>query len=188
MGSFLRAHIALVIVAVILSYPSAIAQNTSSQTELRIVLRVVSQNRSIPLFEVELTNTAERDLLLNLGYMVGNGRSQFPAAIHLTLRNPQNDTEILELKGPPLMSGRVDQFLLPLPKGARFTIPINVADYWSPARKTSDMPFKAGRYFLSAEYRGDRLVNPNPDMQGIRAMSYWSGKAVSDEISFSVPE
>jgi hypothetical protein len=186
MDSFSRASIVLAIVMVIFSSQVANAQRTSSQSELRAVLSVVPNGTSIPMFEFELANTGEHDLILNLGYMLANGRRQFASAIHLSLRDAQNNTEILDLKGPPVIAGRVDPFVVPLPKGARIIVPINLADYSNPEQKIYEIQLKPGKYFLSAEYRGEGVKQANLDMQGIRLMPYWLGPIHSSEISFVV--
>jgi hypothetical protein len=188
MDSFPKSSIALAILIVIFSSQVANAQNTSSQSDLRAVLKVVPNGSSIPVFEVELANTGEHDQILNLGYMVG-GR-QFAYAIHLSLKGTQNHIELLDLKGPPYVAGRVDPWVVPLPKGARIILPINLAEYgdYSPEQKFIDTELKPGRYFLSAEYRGERVEHSNLDCRGIVAFRYWLGRVDSNEISFEVPE
>jgi hypothetical protein len=189
MGSIPKTSIVLAILIVIFNSEVANAQKTSSQAELQVVLSVVSNGTSIPMFEIELTNTGKHDLILNLGYMYG--RRLFASAIHLSLKDAQNKTEILDLKGPPIIAGRVDPFVVPLPKGARIILPINLADfagYSIPQQEILDIQLKPGRYFLSAEYRGEGVEHANLDMLGIRSLPYWLGRLDSSEISFVVPE
>ena len=66
-------------------------------------------------------------------------------------------------------------------------LPINLAHYWIPEQKIFDIQLKPGRYFLSAEYRGEGVKQANLDMQGIRLMPYWLGRVDSNETSFVVP-
>jgi hypothetical protein len=186
MDSFPKTSIMLAVLIVIFNGQVANAQNTSSQSDLQAVLSVVPNGTSVPVFEVELANTGKHDLILNLGYMVA-GR-QFAYAIHLSLKDAQNQIEILDLKGPPYVAGRVDSLVVPLPKGARIILPINLADYSNPEQKIFDIQLKPGRYFLSAEYRGERVKQANLDMQGILGMPYWLGRVDSNETSFVVPE
>jgi hypothetical protein len=160
----------------------------SSQPELRAALNVVPNGSSVPRFEVELSNSGDHDLILNLGMMLANGRRQFADAIHLSLRDAQSNTDVLDLKGPPVIAGRVDPFVVPLPKGAQMILPINLADYWIPKQKVFEIKLKPGRYFLSAEYRGRGATFVNLDMPGIKLMPYWLGEVSSTEISFVVPE
>jgi hypothetical protein len=119
------------------------------------------------------------------------GRRQFASAIHLSLRDAQSKTEILDLKGPPVIAGRVDAFVVPLPKGARIVLPVNLADfaeYSNSEKNVFDIQLKPGRYFLSAEYRAERVEHANLDCRGIVAMPYWLGRVDSNETPFVVPE
>jgi|CZKZ01.1.fsa_nt_gi hypothetical protein len=163
------------------------AQSPSSQSELRAEIRDVPHGTSTPMFEVELSNIGDHDLVLNLGIMLGNGRQQYADTIHLVLRDTQNSIEMLDLKGPSVVAGRVDPFVVPLPRGARIILPINLAEYWVQKQKIFDIKLKPGRYFLSAEYRGEGVKFANLDMPGIRLMPYWLGQINSNETSFVVP-
>jgi hypothetical protein len=168
--------------------PPVPGQASSPQQELHAALVVVPNGTPLPTFEVELTNSGNIDLVLNLGTMLLNGREQFADAIDLSFRDAQNNTEKLVLKEPAMIAGRVDRFVVPLPKGAHFVLPIDLADYYIPDRDVFDIELKPGRYFLSAEYRGERVEDANLDMQGIRTMPYWVGRVDSSEASFVVPE
>jgi hypothetical protein len=163
-------------------------QAASPQPELQAALTVVPNGTSLPIFEIELTNSGNHDLVLNLGMMLANGRQQFADAIHLSLRDAQNNTEILELKGLPIIAGRIDPFAVPLPKGARMILPINIADYWIPKQNVFEIKLAPGRYFLSADYEGEAPQFVNLDMQAIILMPFWLGRVKSSEISFVVPE
>ncbi len=164
------------------------AQGPSSPSELQAAFRVLPNDTSCPTFEVELSNIGNHDLVLNLGMMLGNGRRQYADAIHLVLRDTQNSIEVLDLKGPPVVAGRVDPFVVPLPKGARIILPINLVDFWAPKQKRIDIQLKPGRYYLTAEYRGQGVELSNLDMPGIKLMPYWLGIVDSIEDSFVVPE
>jgi hypothetical protein len=164
-------------------------QSASSQQELQSALKVVPNGTSIPMFEVELTNTGKHDLVLNLGLMFSE--KQFPFAIHLSLRDDQNKSQILDLNGPPYVAGRVDPMVIPLPQGASIMLPINLADYSIPER-IFDPQLKPGKYFLSAEYRGEPAKYagpPNRDCSNgmFLVMRYWLGRVNSNEVSFVVP-
>ena len=190
MDSFPKTGIVLAILIVIFNSQVANAQNTSSQSELQAELIVAPTGTSIPMFEVELTNTGKRDLILNLGLMYRE--KQFPFAIHLSLKDDQNKTQILDLNGPPYVAGRVDPMVIPLPQGASIMLPIKLADYSIP-EQISDHQLKPGKYFLSAEYRGEPAKYagpPNRDCSNgmFLVMRYWLGRVISNQVSFVVPE
>jgi hypothetical protein len=184
MDSFPKTSIVLAIVIVIFNSQVANAQSTSSQSELQAELIAAPIGTSIPMFEVELTNTGKRDLILNLG-LIYRGQ-QFAYAIHLSLRDAQNQTQTLDLKGPPYVLGRVDPMIVPLPQGASIMLPINLADYSIPERKIFDIQLKPGRYFLIAEYRGEPVKVTN--IGCILTTGHWLGRVDSNETSFVVPE
>lgn len=91
-------------------------------------------------------------MVLNLGMMLANGGRQYADAIHLVLKDTQNSIEVLDLKGPPFVAGRIHPFVVPLPKGTRIILPINLADFWVQKQKIFDIQLKPGRYYLIAEY------------------------------------
>jgi hypothetical protein len=64
-----------------------------------------------PKFGVELRNAEESDLSLNLGIMLDNGRKQYPIAIFLNLTDTQ-------------------PFVLSLPVGATFSMPVDLDKYF----------------------------------------------------------
>jgi hypothetical protein len=187
MKCFKRFGVLPAIVIVFFNAQISNAQSTSSQSELRAAIRIVPSGASTPTFEVELSNIGDHDLVLNLGMMLANGRQQYADAIHLILRDAHNSIEMLDLKGPPFVAGRIDPFVVPLPKGARIILPINLAEYWVQKQKIFEIQLKPGRYFLSAEYRGEGVKLANLDMQGIGLMPYWLGRINSIETSFVVP-
>ncbi len=156
MTCFLRFSVLPAIVIALFNTQISNAQSPSSQPELRAAVRVVPNGTSTPTFEVELSNIADHDLVLNLGMMLANGSQQYADAIHLVLRDNQNSIEVLDLKGPPVVAGRIDPFVVPLPRGTRIILPINLADYWIQKQKIFNIQLKPGRYFLSAKYRGGR--------------------------------
>lgn len=176
------------IIVVLFNIQISNAQLASSESELQSTIRVVSNGASIPKFEVEISNIGNRDLVVNLGFMVGNGRQQYADSIHLILRDAQNSIDMLDLKGPPIVSGRVDPFIVPLPKAARISLPIDLAEYWIEKRHVYDIHLQPGQYFLSAEYRGEKVSFVNPDMPGISLMHCWLGRVKSTEISFVILE
>src|SRR5215469_16282790 len=86
--------------ALVLSLLLAMAVNAQTQTgletqrstganrELEITLRVdpaAGTQVKVPSFTAELRNIGDQDLILNLGFMLANGRKQFPDAIVLTI-------------------------------------------------------------------------------------------------------
>ena len=142
-----------------------------------------------PKFTVELRNAGERDLVLNLGSMLANGKSQYPSAIVLTLTDAHGKSRRLELRGPAGVAGRVDQLVLPIPVGARFAIRVDLRNYWAPVTEEFEIKLNRGLYSIEAQLTGKGVSydNANLDMKGLSAMPFWQGTVTSNRIRFIVP-
>lgn len=137
-----------------------------------------------PRFRVELKNAGSHDLILNAGIMLANGRRQYADAITLLLRLPSGREQRWVLLGPVGIMGRMDPLVVPLPAGAAFSIPVNLANY-APFGKPP-LKLEPGAYVLQALFHGKRGVDPNLDMQGMKLMPYWTGTVVSNRLQFEV--
>jgi hypothetical protein len=147
-----------------------------------------AQSRT-PKFTVELRNAGERDIVLNLGSMLANGKSQYPSAIVLTLTDVHGKSRRLELRGPAGIAGRVDQLVLPIPVGARFAIRVDLRNYWAPVTEEFEIKLKRGMYSIEAQLtgKGIRYDDANLDLKGLSAMPFWQGTVTSNRIRFIVP-
>jgi len=142
-----------------------------------------------PKFRVELRNAGKNDLILNLGIMLANGKQQYPNAVVLTLTDAQGRPRRLDLRGPAAIAGRADPFVLPVPVGATFSIPVDLDKYWPATSKEFDYKLKPGTYSLEAQLtgRGVSQQEANLDAKGIALMPYWKGTATSSQLRFEVP-
>ena len=142
-----------------------------------------------PKFSVELRNAGEKDLVLNLGSMLANGKSQYPSAIVLTLTDVHGKSRRLELRGPAGIAGRVDQLVLPIPVGARFAIRVDLRNYWAPVTEEFEIKLKRGMYSIEAQLTGKGISydDANLDMKGLSVMPFWQGTVASNRIRFQVP-
>src|SRR5450756_1112205 len=121
---------------------------------LHIKLVQVQAVAGQPRFQVELHNAGDQALILNLGMMLANGRKQYADAIHLLLTDAHGKTLPLELTEIFLIAGRIDPFVVPLPEGATFTLPIDLDHYSSSRQHIFKLSLTPGQYTLSAEYTG----------------------------------
>jgi hypothetical protein len=146
-----------------------------------------TQSRT-PRFTVELRNAGERDIVVNLGSMLANGKSQYPSAIALTLTDAHGKSRRLELRGPAGVAGRVDQLVLPIPVGARFAIRVDLRNYWVPVTEEFEIKLKRGVYSIQAQLTGKGVSydDANLDMKGLSAMPLWQGTVTSNRIRFEV--
>jgi hypothetical protein len=141
-----------------------------------------------PKFRVELRNAAQKDLVVNLGMMLANGKMQYPNAVVLVLTDAQGKSRRLDLREPGAIAGRVDPFVLPIPIGATFSIPVDLDKYWAAESKEFDYKLKPGTYSLEAQFTGRSVSQQeaNLDVKGIALMPYWTGTVASNQFRFEV--
>lgn len=142
----------------------------------------------VPKFRVELRNAAQKDLVVNLGTMLANGKMQYPNAVVLVLTDAQGKSRQLDLREPGFIAGRVDPFVLPIPIGATFSIPVDLDKYWAAESKEFDYKLKPGTYSLEAQFTGRSVSQQeaNLDVKGIALMPYWTGTVASNHLRFEV--
>jgi hypothetical protein len=141
-----------------------------------------------PKFRLELRNAAQKDLVVNLGMMLANGKIQYPNAVVLVLTDAQGESRRLDLREPWAIAGRVDPFVLPIPIGATFSIPVDLDKYWAAESKEFDFKLKPGTYSLEAQFTGRSVSQQeaNLDVKGIALMPYWTGTVASNHLRFEV--
>ena len=83
----------------------------------------------------------------------------------------------------------MDPFVLPIPIGATFSIPVDLDKYWAAESKEFDYILKPGTYSLEAQFTGRSVSQQeaNLDVKGIALMPYWKGTATSNRLQFEVP-
>ena len=147
---------------------------------VRIGIALLPQGR----VSVALENVGKEDLMVNLGMMLANGKKQLPAGIHLTAIDGAKKTHTLTFN-EPRVAGRVDPFIVPLPSGGRYSVPVALDDFSCADLKG---PLQAGDYKLVAGFAGDYpLGKTNVGMEGLASFTYWAGSAKSGETELTVP-
>lgn len=144
-----------------------------------------------PGFGVVLENVGENDLVLNLGLMLANGKTQKMHAIRFLISGPGKRVREMRLRSYPI-GGRVDPMVVPLPKGASYTIRCTL-DQYVLAEPETGLPtndasrLEPGTYKITAVYQG-KLVKEfiNSDMEGFGLMPYWTGTIRSAELPFEM--
>jgi hypothetical protein len=136
----------------------AVAQNSSPKAwgqtidglQMRVSLDQAGGQSKSPKFRIELQNTGEKALLLNLGIMARNGEQQYPTAVSLILVGARGESRLLELRSPQVSDAGRETLYLPLPIGATFSLPVDLDDYWAPTSKEFNMT--PGTYSLAAHF------------------------------------
>jgi hypothetical protein len=80
----------------------SLSQETRHPLQLTVVQ--VRDTSAQPALEVELHNSGDHDLILNLGMMLGNGQRQFADRIRLLLTDPHGRLLHLDMTGPPIIA------------------------------------------------------------------------------------
>jgi hypothetical protein len=178
---------------VCLIFPAGRIPQASSQPshELEMTMRLdaTANNQSkLPKFRMEMRNSAEHDLILNLGFTLSNGRRQYPNAFVLMVIDPQGKSRQFDLIGPGGVAGRMDPLILPLLVGSTFSLPVDLEKYWAAASKEFEYKFQRGTYSLEARFIGKAVSSQeaNLDVKGIALMPYWTGTVNSNQLPFEV--
>lgn len=140
-------------------------------------------------FRVVLENVGENDLVLNVGLMLGNGRSQKPEAIRLLITDPEGRLRELHPQ-PYIVGGRVDPMLVPLPAGASYTIRCTLAQYVLGIGKSleSAARLKPGAYRVRADYDPKRGCEFDKwDVMSLVSACHWAGTVHSRDLGFNIP-
>lgn len=156
---------------------------------LRLGLALVDGADREPTIEVTFENTGPRDALLNLGFMVGNGRTMVPHAVRLIVRGASFGTCELEYADPRVshVGGRIDDLVVGLPREARYVVRLALRDFWCAARKQFPMAWPAEPLHVTARFNGGPAVSVNLDMPGMRLMHFWRGTLASGAVTIQVP-
>lgn len=106
---------------------------------------------------ISFANLGDKDVLLELGEMLGNGRFLSPSSIRLKVIDP--NTKFVEYtfvdNRYAVVAGRVDDFVLPLRAGSDFTFKFDLSQFRSTETKQFGVKFHKGSYSISAFYRGE---------------------------------
>lgn len=141
-------------------------------------------------FAITIRNNGLRSEHLNLGLSLPNGRKWLDS-IQLSLndRSSRNNL-VLVAKHFGIAPSTTDTYAVQLPRGGSVTIPIDLGDYWSPARKIYDLSLIAGKYALSASYTGRDYMRQSQIEPTRRFLStgYWTGKLESNELYLEIQD
>jgi hypothetical protein len=139
-------------------------------------------------FTVSIENVGGSDVVVNLGFMLANGRVMFPEAVRLLLTDPQGGTRDLQYfdRRYPGIAGRVDDFIVALRSGSAYSLRLSLDRYWSPATKEWDLKLAPGRYRIEALFDGRGAMFQNLDTPGIALLNFWKGTVRSSPLSFEV--
>lgn len=137
-------------------------------------------------FNVALQNVGKKDLMLNLGTMLANGKEQYSTAVKLIFTDPNGKSYEFHnnIGRHPGIAGRVDPFVVPLAVGCTYALKVDFDNYWFVPVGAS---LPKGQYRITAIFDGKTADYINLDMEGIALMPYWTGTIKSKELPFENP-
>jgi hypothetical protein len=136
---------------------------------------------------LEVRNTGPKDMVLNLGIMLGNGARQYPSAIRLRLTDAKGNVHQGVLAEPGIVAGRLDPFIVPLPHGASLILPLDLTKYvlYTSGQIEEFRPNPTTPYTVQAQFTGQGVTQAeaNLDVRGLALMPYWTGIAASNTVA-----
>jgi hypothetical protein len=142
-------------------------------------------------FRVAIENAGERNAVLNIGLMMANGKVLLPTALFLTITDSQKVGRELSFISPsspagPLirLSGKVDEYVVRLGPGGRYTMAVDLSHYWAAATKEFPLRLSTGEHTVVARLVARRAQYSKGDMA---ARKFWTGTVQSNELTFHVP-
>jgi hypothetical protein len=179
----------------------AVAQTTSVRqspdtvsTGLRMVIvpNEPASGSSVPIarFRVTIENDGDKDLIVNLGYMFGNGQVMLPTSLELIHTDPAGRTRELRFFSPHKRSrgmnpGKLDDYILALSSGATYGFSLDLDEYWCPATKEYPVRLSKGQHRIQARLNAGAVRSSTGDLALLRL---WLGTVQSSSVSFGVSE
>ena len=127
-----------------------------------------------------IQNSGNQDTAVLLGYALGNGEVYLPREFIVEVTSGDgSQTEPLVFQRPLRLAGRIDNWIVPLPQQASFTLVLRAFDFIP--LTTRSLPFKAEQ--LRVRLTGKTITNDlNPDLVGLRNWHVWTGEAASNTL------
>ncbi len=164
----------------------------AAETRLRMSISAAKPKftNEIPVFHVTVENAGDKDVMLNLGMMLANGKVLLPDAIRLILIDSRGKSRELHFadRRYPGVSGRIDDYAVPLRVGSAYTLRLSLDNFWCHKTKEFRLNLKPGEYHVRSEFAGKGAQWINCDMEGIKLMNFWQGTLQSDVTVFRIGE
>ncbi len=154
------------------------------QTSDGIQLSLASTDRDGLRLQVAFRNVGDRDVTLNLGSMMANGKVQLPDYIRLNFTDAQGKERLFRFadKKHSFVAGRLDDYVVPLRAGSIYTVTLTLDQFWCEETEEFEIPLLPGKNRLTAKFEGRGAKLLNLDMPGIKLMNFWFGKVESNTL------
>ena len=135
--------------------------------------------------ELAFRNAGDRDLVLNLGIMLGNGKVQSPSRVAMKFTDAQGKTRVFQFsdKRYSNIGGRVDDYVVPLRIGSTYTFELTLDQFWCLDTTEFSIPLLSGDNLLTAQFEGSGAREVTSDMPGIKLMNFWVGTVESNTLT-----
>jgi hypothetical protein len=183
--SFCRVFCAAVLICLPLSAQPIISSQTvwgAASDGLRMAISAVKPSPTAQhdaQFDVAIQNVGSTDTILNLGFMLANGKEQAPEAIQITISDSSRKERGLRWSSRAGVAGRLDDFIVALPAGATYVVNLNLG-------RAALEPLPAGHYRIAARFRGQGAQNLNLDTRGVALMNFWIGTIQALPLDFEI--
>jgi hypothetical protein len=130
-------------------------------------------------------NIGNRDVTLNLGIMMANGKVQMPTNVAINLTDAQGKTRLFKFgdKRYPAVAGRLDDYVVPLRAGSSYSLRLTPDQFSCDETNEFSIPFLRGKNLLTARFEGIGARTANLDMPGMKLMNFWLGKVESNRLT-----
>lgn len=127
-------------------------------------------------------NVGDRDVTLNLGIMLANGKVQLPDRVAIKFTDAQGKSRLFKFgdKRYGAIAGRVDDYVVPLRVGSTYSLQLTLDQFWCQETNEFSIPPLPGNNYLAAQFEGVGANAVNLDMPGIKLMNFWLGKVESN--------
>ena len=157
--------------------------------KLKISIRVANPKNidSLRLYAT-FENVGDIDTFLNLGMMLGNGKTLLPEAVRLVLTDVNGQVRELHFfdRKHAGVGGRLDDYAVPIRAGSAYTLRLSLQDYYCPKSREFVLNLKPERYSVRVKFAGNGPQYLNVDTAGLKLMPFWTGKLESNVAKFRV--
>jgi hypothetical protein len=134
--------------------------------------------------QITLRNVGQRDVTLNLGSMLANGKVQLPDHIAILFTDGFGNTRRFQFadKKHSFVGGRLDDYIVPLRVNSMYTLTVTLDQFWCQETSEFQIPLTRGANRLTAQFPGTGARLVNSDMPAIKLMNFWLGKVESNTV------
>lgn len=134
-------------------------------------------------FYVAFQNVGSKDMVLNLGFVLANGKVAEPSSVRLALTDPKGQRAEFPWLKTQIILGRIDDFIVVLPAGATYILKLKLDEYCC---RSPVLKLIRGHYRIAARFQGKGAQHVNLDTPGVRLLNFWVGAVESNSLEFDL--